>query len=172
MHAGEEMAAAPATADSGSEAHLHAKPVATADERACLADLTAEAKELTARFNDYAVAVQEGYVPNPGNPDGTHYPNRTYNLDGVVFDLARPETLIYRTDAAGSRRFVGVMYKAPKGQHGPTPCGAATYWHTHTSCVNPTTREKIEDTHEPCPSGFDTRESGEMIHLWFVPRRR
>jgi hypothetical protein len=152
--------------------HPHNHPQATAEELACLGDLTAEAKAATARFVEYSVALAEGYR-EPAEAGQTHYPNRRYMLDGATFDLGKPETLIYRTDAAGERRLIGAMYKAPRDT-GPQPCGNATWWHTHDGCLDLTAR--IRTTMPPsgsCPDGTVLREAPvEMMHLWFVPRRQ
>jgi hypothetical protein len=153
----------------GAAAHGHAPP--TEDERACFAELASEAKVATARFSDINVAIAEGYVI-AGDPTKTHMPNRTYMRDGRSLDLAYPETLIYRTDANGERRFVGVMYRAVKG-HGPTPCGNATNWHTHGQCVAPDGMPIPERQDGTCPTGYEHRDGViEMMHVWFVPRAR
>jgi hypothetical protein len=154
--------------------HRTAKP--TAEEIACLRDLTAQGKAATARFEDYAVAAAEGYRDPGLRPDGqprTHFGNPAYRRDGATFDLANPEVLIYVPAADGSKRFVGAMYTAPVGQ-GPAPCGNATFWHTHNQCINPETRAmEPEAADHTCPAGWDVREGRvEMIHLWFAPRGR
>jgi hypothetical protein len=154
--------------------HRTAKP--TAEEIACLRDLTAQAKDATARFEDYAAAQAEGYRDPGLRPDGqprTHFGNPAYRRDGATFDLANPEVLIYVPAADGSKRFVGAMYTAPVGQ-GPTPCGNATFWHTHNQCINPETGAmEPEASDHTCPAGWDVREGRvEMIHLWFAPRER
>jgi len=149
--------------------HPHEAPQATPAEVACMAQLTEDTRAATARFADYNVSVAEGYVQNPGKVGANHYPNRAYTLDGKIMELSQPETLIYRTDAAGSRTLVGVMFKAAKGQPGPAPCGAASHWHTHTNCVDPATRAQTDEAAPGiCPPGYDLRESGEMIHIWFA----
>jgi hypothetical protein len=167
MHA--DMAGDGDMGDATLAAHAHPKP--SADELACLADLTVRAKAANARFEGFDVAMAEGYVANPGDPSETHYPNREYNRDGVVFDLAKPETLIYVTDDAGGKRFVGVMYKALKGQ-GPTPCGNATFWHTHGQCIDPAGGATIPELKDKtCPAGYAHRDGAiEMMHLWFARR--
>jgi hypothetical protein len=150
-------------------AHTHPEP--TAEERACFVELTAEAKIATARFADINVAIAEGYMISEDSTK-THMPNRAYMRDGVTFDLANPETLVYRTDDSGERRFVGALYKAFKGQ-GPTPCGAATYWHTHGRCIASDGTKVEENKDKTCPAGYEHREGAiEMMHVWFVPRRQ
>jgi hypothetical protein len=164
-----EMGAMPLGAMPSAARH-HPQP--TAEEITCLTDLTAQAKEATARFADYNVAVAEGYVP-PAKVDGTHYGNQQYRRDGVTFDLANPETLVYKTNDDGSRLLVGALYQAFKGQ-GPTPCGNATYWHTHLHCeaADGTRVPEIDEREGACPAGSTAVEGKiEMLHLWFLPRR-
>jgi hypothetical protein len=151
-------------------AATHGHPDPTPDERACFAELTAETKTVTARFADVNVAIAEGYVISD-DVTKTHMPNRTYMRDGRSLDLAYPESLIYVTDASGSRRFVGALYKALKGQ-GPTPCGNATYWHTHGRCISPAGETIPENKDKTCPAAYEWRDGAiEMMHIWFVPRR-
>ncbi len=173
-HITDEMMQADGGTDAGTmsastDSHTRDTPQPTADETACMARLTEETRAATARFADYDVALAEGYVQNPGKVGANHYPNRAYTLDGKIMELSQPETLIYKTDAAGDRTLVGVMFKAAKGQAGPTPCGAASHWHTHTNCVDPATKAEVDETASGiCPAGYNLRESGEMIHIWFV----
>jgi hypothetical protein len=152
-------------------AATHTHPEPTDEERACFADLTAEAKISTARFADVNVAIAEGYIISH-DATMTHMPNRAYMRDGVTFDLGKPESLIYVMDDSGERRFVGALYKAFKGQ-GPAPCGNATYWHTHGHCIAPDGTAIPENKDKTCPAGYEHREGVvEMMHVWFVPRRQ
>jgi len=148
-----------------------AHPEPTAEERACFADLTTEAKIATARFDDIDVAIAEGYRISE-DPAETHMPNRAYMRDGRSLDLAYPESLIYISDASGERRLVGALYKAIKGQ-GPTPCGNATSWHTHGRCIAADGTFIPESKDKTCPAGYEHHDGAvEMMHLWFVPRRQ
>ena len=151
--------------------HPSGHPPPTASAVACVAELTAQARSLTLRLVDYATAVAEGYG-EPARPRGTHHPNIAYKRDGAVFDLAHPESAIYRTRPDGSKQLVGVLYHAPIGE-GPTPCGDATSWHTHASCMDPSTRATAPaGDGGACADGLLLRPGRvEMLHLWFVPRR-
>jgi len=165
-----EHAAAHDHAGDGASKHPRNHPRPTAGELSCLADLTAQAKEATARLASFATAAAEGYRP-PRRAGGTHYGNPAYHRDGAIFDLARPESAIYRTLADGTHILVGALYVAPVGQ-GPTPCGNATWWHTHPVCIDLETRETSDAGPDgTCPDGLAYREPrNEMLHLWFVPR--
>ena len=128
-HAHEERPAAdamaPAPPDMPADAgHDHGAPAApaTADEQACGAALVEEVRAATARFEDFNVAVAEGYVKNTPGQFVAHYHNWSYGRDGKVLDLGRPEDLMYVKTASGMR-LAGVMYIGIKGQAPPQPCG-------------------------------------------------
>jgi hypothetical protein len=160
----------PAAEDAGMPATMHAHPEPTAEERACFIALTAEAKAATARFADIEVARAEEYMISD-DPTKTHMPNRAYMRDGAPLDLAKPETLVYIM-RDGERVFAGAMYRALRGQ-GRTPCGAATYWHTHGRCVPPNGEAIAENKDKTCPAGYEHQDGVvEMMHLWFIPRRQ
>jgi hypothetical protein len=147
---------------------VHEHPTASPDEQACLAVLTEEVRAATTQYADYGAAVADGYR-EPKRAGGTHYGNPAYHRDGFVLEASKPETLIYLTRADGSKLLVGVMFSVGKGQHGPTPCGNATYWHTHTTCWSGD--EEVSEIEEGvCPGGTVPRISGEMMHVWFYPR--
>jgi hypothetical protein len=146
---------------------VHEHPIASADEQACLAALTEEVRAAATQYADYGVAVANGYR-EPKRAGGTHYGNPAYHRDGLVLEASKPETLIYRTRADASKLLVGVMFSVAKGQHGPTPCGNATYWHTHTTCWSG--REEVSEIEEGVCPGTVPRVSGEMMHIWFYPR--
>jgi hypothetical protein len=144
----------------------------TADEKACMASLTAEVKEATLRLADPAVAEAEGYRFSD-DPTHTHMPNRAYARDGLTLDYAHPESAIYRMRDDGTYRLVGVLFKAKKNE-GPMPCGNATWWHTHTNCVDDATGKPLDLMADvDCPPGSTPHEGAvEMMHVWFVPRRQ
>ncbi|MBI5289811.1 MAG: hypothetical protein HY873_12640 [Chloroflexi bacterium] len=150
--------------------HPPAKP--TPEERACMADLTAQVKDATIRLQDPEVAKAEGYR-FPDDPTKTHMGNRTYVRDGKTLDYAHPETAIYKMQSDGAYRLVGVLFTALKGQ-GPQPCGNATRWHTHTHCVDGATRKPLDmPGDQACPAGSTAHEGrAEMMHVWFVGRRK
>lgn len=102
------------------------------------ADLVATARAGTARFQDRAVALDEGYrAVGPDFPGmGEHYVNMGLLLSATI-DPARPPVLEYVT-IGGKPRLVGVAYAAlvtdSAPQPGlPVPPGA---WHTHSGTVD------------------------------------
>jgi hypothetical protein len=105
---------------------------------AAQADLVAAARAGTARYQDLAMAIADGYrAVGPDFPGmGEHYVNMGLLLTGVV-DAARPPVLEYAT-IDGRPRLVGVAYaalvtdSAPQPRL-PVPPGA---WHTHSGTVD------------------------------------
>lgn len=159
----------PAAAAATPAAHAHTAPAeATADEAACGARLVADVRAATARFEDFAVAEAEGYRTGPdGGKIIQHYGNARYSRDGLTWDLAHPETLVYVRRPDGQMRLAGALYKAPRGEHGPQPCGELTHWHTHSNCIDSATRAPAADpVGGACPDGTTLRTSVEMIHIW------
>jgi hypothetical protein len=171
MLASDDRGAGEVVTFDGKAPKAHHPPVKpTAEELACLAALTAQAKEATLRLQDPAVAAAEGYRFND-DPTDTHMPNPAYHRDGTVLDLGHPESAIYRLRDNGKYQLVGVLYKAVKGQ-GQQPCGNATWWHTHTHCRADASGKPLDMLgDQPCPAGSTAHEGRvEMMHLWFVPR--
>jgi hypothetical protein len=102
------------------------------------ADLVAAARAGTARYQDLAQAIEDGYrAVGPDFPGmGEHYVNMGLLLGGVV-DPARPPVLEYAS-IDGRPTLVGVAYaalvtdSAPQPRL-PVPPGA---WHTHAGSVD------------------------------------
>jgi hypothetical protein len=100
-------------------------------------DLVATARAGTARYQDLALAIADGYrAVGPDFPGmGEHYVNMGLLLTGVV-DPARPPVLEYAT-IDGRPHLVGVAYaalvtdSAPQPRL-PVPPGA---WHSHSGTV-------------------------------------
>jgi hypothetical protein len=161
-------------AQSRTDDHQHGPVSATADQIACGNDLVRRTQEATARLADFSVAVAEGYRGNPAKPEATHYANRAYQRDGELMDLAHPEALVYQTNPrTGEKTLLGALFKMPRGQAGPQPCGAVTHWHSHAACSNRATGDVIPVAHgAPCAEGYAYGESVQMMHVWFVPGRK
>jgi hypothetical protein len=105
---------------------------------AAQADLVATARAGTARYQDLARAIEDGYrAVGPDFPGmGEHYVNMGLLLTGVV-DPARPPVLEYAT-IDGRPTLVGVAYAALVTDSAPlprlpVPAGA---WHTHAGSVD------------------------------------
>ena len=102
------------------------------------ADLVSAARAGTARYQDQAAAIEDGYrAVGPDFPGmGVHWVNKGLLLTGTV-DPAHPPVLEY-ADVGGRPTLVGVAYAAlvtdSDPQPGlPVPAGA---WHTHAGTVD------------------------------------
>ena len=98
----------------------------------------AGARRVVVRYGDLAAAQRDGYRLFHEEPVGheEHYTNwRLAQAEGRGIEPDRPGSLLYRHEADGTRRIVGVMYGAPAGA-GPAeldarlPRSIAT-WHRH-----------------------------------------
>jgi len=119
--AGDTPAAAGAPAPHMEGDHPHPEPVvATPEQIACGHDLVDRTREAIARFEDFAIAVAEGYVASEDKPDATHFRNAAYHRDGNILHLANPESLVYFTRPDGTKVLRGALYKSAPGQPGPT----------------------------------------------------
>jgi hypothetical protein len=91
---------------------------------ACAADnrvpLTDQVRAANARFEDWKVAVAEGYAPIPcasgidGGAMGVHYVNEAYLKDEVP-DLKRPQAVMYEPLPDGRMALIAVEYITFKG---------------------------------------------------------
>lgn len=136
----------------------------TAEEQAAADQLVADVFAAAARFEDFAVAQDEGYIRITPELFAAHYVNPFYASDDVYLDPEKPEALVYLKTRDGERHLLGFMFLAPIGE-GPAPGGPLTHWHAHEGmCVGPTGGGK-QDAAGACPPGlFPVRT--EMMHVW------
>lgn len=101
-------------------------------------DLAATARAATARYQDQAAAIADGYrAVGPDFPGmGVHWVNKSLLLTGAL-DPARPPVLEYAT-IDGRQRLVGVAYAALVTDSAPRPLlpVPADAWHTHAGTVD------------------------------------
>jgi hypothetical protein len=108
------FASSPVTAQND---HAHAAAThARAHQQAQASALVQVVRDATARFQDVAVAEQEGYSLQFGcvsGPDfgamGMHFVNMPLVMDGEL-DATRPEIVIYEPQPDGSLRLIGADY--------------------------------------------------------------
>lgn len=148
--------------------------LATTAQRDAAQRLYDESVRATVKYKDPAVARAAGYKINPDKtgPNGRrkvilHAGNKTYKDDGATLDPSKPETLVYANPPGGKLTLIGAMYRAPKGQSGPTPGGPITRWHYHEPCILNGHKVKGAKTGD-CPQGAMKRRSAEMMHIWFT----
>ena len=98
-----------------------------------------------AKYEDYKVAIADGYVPYMESvpQDVYHFANRSATVSEYMgdFDLARPGSLLYEKKTFGGYKLVGAMYDAPAGDT-PEQLDALiplslSHWHAHTNICLP-----------------------------------
>lgn len=112
--------------------------------------IVAELRAGIAKYRDVRVAVDDGFrqfAPQLRNQRVYHFTNYRWGFQNAFrFSAAKPTSLLYRKDSAGSFVLVGAMYTAPKG-HSPdkldkrVPLSVAQ-WHRHINwCLPPKGRD-------------------------------
>src|SRR5579862_3107727 len=98
-----------------------------------------------AKYEDYKVAIADGYVPYMESvpQDVYHFANRVWTASEYMgdFDLAHPGSLLYEKKTFGGYKLVGAMYDAPAGDT-PEQLDALiplslSHWHAHTNICLP-----------------------------------
>ena len=98
-----------------------------------------------AKYEDYKVAIADGYVPYMESvpQDVYHFANRSATASEYMgdFDLARPGSLLYEKKTFGGYKLVGAMYDAPAADT-PEQLDALiplslSHWHAHTNICLP-----------------------------------
>ncbi|MGB8685449.1 MAG: hypothetical protein WCD12_21395 [Candidatus Binatus sp.] len=98
-----------------------------------------------AKYEDYKVAIADGYQPYMESvpQDVYHFANRELTASEYMgdFDLAHPGSLLYEKKMFGGYKLVGAMYDAPEGDT-PEQLDALiplslSHWHAHTNICLP-----------------------------------
>jgi hypothetical protein len=132
---------------SDTSAHMRPAPrrqASPADSARAAATLAVIRASL-ARYGDVAAAERDGYVrflpwlPGQAIVHYNHLPNAI--AANRRMDATRPTSLLYREEAPGRLRLVGVMYTAPASAtpdelDARLPLGVA-HWHTHVNFCAP-----------------------------------
>ena len=87
---------------------------------------------------------------------------------GPVFDPRRPKALIFAREPGHPAVLVGVMYSVQRGEHGPSPGGPITRWHSHVVCSVGSKRGRKPQGDGTCPPGATALQGSEMMHVWFT----
>ena len=107
--------------------------------------IIATMREKLSKYQDYKVAIADGYVPYMESvpQDVYHFANKSATAAEYMgdFDLARPGSLLYEKKTFGGYKLVGAMYDAPPGD---TPDQldkliplSLSHWHAHTNICLP-----------------------------------
>lgn len=87
---------------------------------------------------------------------------------GPVFDPRRPKALIFARESGHPAVLVGVMYSVQRSEHGPSPGGPITRWHSHVVCSVGSKRGRKPPNGGRCPPGATALQGSEMMHVWFT----
>jgi hypothetical protein len=129
---------------------------------------------VAARYQSIETAIAEGYVQITQDLPliGAHYLNLDYSSDGI-FDLERPEMLIYHFEN-GAWRLYGLSYlSAVLGVEGEVPptgfTGPYDVWHWHEGwCFTLKGARKSDGSDCKQPIEFYAARTGYMVHVWSV----
>jgi hypothetical protein len=116
-----------------------------------------ETRQVLAKYQDYRVALQDGYeIRRPNLPQKRyHFSNATNshanNNPNRSFDPARPSALLYEKEN-GNYKLIGVMYTASRGfseadLNRRFPISVAP-WHLHTNLCTPP-KDQIQQRRRP-----------------------
>jgi len=144
------MSAMAAGVSSGAHVRMTPRRAATPADSARAAKVAAELRRAIAKYRDVRAAEEDGFkmfAPQLKQQRVYHFTsNRNAVAEHFRFDPARPTSLLYKKDAAGTMVLVGAMYVAPKGAtldelDERVPLGVAQ-WHAHTNICVPRPRER------------------------------
>jgi len=146
----------------------------SAAELVTLGNEIATSMTVAARYQSIDTAIADGYVQITQDLPmiGAHYLNLDYSGDGI-FDLERPEMLIYHFEH-GAWRLYGLSYlSAVLGVEGEVPppgfTGSYDVWHWHEGwCFTLKGAHKSDGSDCKQPIEFYAPRTGYMVHVWSV----
>jgi hypothetical protein len=131
---------------------------ATPSERAAAQRILDETKATLARYADERAALADGFRPNPDpRSPNVHYRNAANHRDGVVLDTAKPEGLVYRSGADGSKTLMGAVFSVHPRQVVPFDAYPVVTFHSHDATGCPAMHVTPD---QPCDA------SPRMVHVW------
>ncbi len=147
--------------------------------------LRATVKAILERYPTPQDAERDGYhwfLRRPKEPRVYHYTNRQNAKQARSdFDATRPTSLLFKKDATGTLRPIGVMYTAPPGTsteelNARVPLSMGR-WHQHVKLCLPKRGAKPDEADMMGPNArfgplgkIDTKEACEAAGGVFVPR--
>jgi hypothetical protein len=168
----------PAQARRGLIGHLEQYPdvsLATPAERAAAQRILAVARREARGWRTLAAAKRAGFETRTAQRragDRTahylHAEKLRERRGGPVFDPRRPKALIFAREPGHAAVLVGVMYSVQRGEHGPSPGGPITRWHSHVVCSVGDKRGRKPPGDGRCAPGATVRQGSEMMHVWFT----
>ena len=130
---------------------------------------------LLPQWSDPEYALANGFHSIGDGFTGTeHFINDEFLNDDVIFDPARPESLVWDT-SSGERRLVAAMYMLREGTpmaEAPNLGGALMQWHIHNNlCYTPAGQVVgITNGDGECPPGLVLPPTTPMVHVWLEPQ--
>lgn len=130
---------------------------------------------LLPQWSDPEYALANGFHSIGDGLTGTeHFINDEFIDDDVIFDPARPESLVWDT-TSGERRLVAAMYMLHRGtplEDAPDLGGALMQWHIHNNlCYTPSGQVVgLTNSDGECPPGLILPETTPMVHVWLEPQ--
>jgi hypothetical protein len=168
----------PAETRRGLIGHLQQYPdltLATPRQRAAATRILAIARAAARRWTTLRAAGRAGFgtrtVQRKAGDLTAHYLHAEKVRErrgGPVFDPRRPKSLIFARQPGEPAVLVGVMYSVQRGEHGPSPGGPITRWHSHLVCSVGNKRGRKPGADGRCPPGSKALQGSEMMHVWFT----
>lgn len=171
-------AAAPTPYDPQAPIDLSGTAGVTAEQQAFAENLVARTLYDLPQWADTAVAEEAGFHSIGDEATGyEHYINWDWINDDVVLDPDRPESVVYRVEADGSRTLVSAMYMLSDDTAlGDVPDwgGALMQWHVHNDLCFDTSGDApvvggLTDAAGTCTPPLEPLGQAPMIHVWIVP---
>ena len=168
----------PAAARRGLIGHLEQYPtlaLATPSQQRAAAQILAALREAARGWTTLGAARRAGFETRTARRragDATahylHAERLRERRSARVFDPRRPKALIFAREPGRPAVLVGAMYSVQRGEHGPSPGGAVTRWHSHRVCVVGAKRGRKPGDDGTCPPGARAYQGSEMMHVWFT----
>jgi hypothetical protein len=166
--------------DGAGSAYDHSDPIIsfddprlTANQRAAAIALYDDVVREMARFSDPASVEAEGYQSIGDGVTGfEHFSHPELRMDPITLDPRRPESLVFRINADGTKELVTAMFIMPPGRtidDVPDIAGTLTTWHDHQDlCWMGNRVVGVTSTPGECAFG-EFRVGQPMMHVWLVP---
>ena len=168
----------PASARRGLIGHLEQYPalsLSTAGERAAarriLSAVRREARRWTTLHSARRAGFETRVARRRAGDETAHYLHAERlreRRSGPAFDAKRPKALIFAREPGRAAVLVGVMYSVQRGEHGPSPGGSITRWHSHLVCTVGIKRGLKPREDGTCQPGARALQGSEMMHVWFT----
>jgi hypothetical protein len=142
----------------------------TDEQRDAADQLVADTRAAVAAYEDFDVAVADGYVPiTPEGAQVVHYANPATLGDSVTLQPDRVESLVYAFDRNRTPYLLGAMYLLDDpAVEAPMPGGCLTTWHAHDNLCTAPGKGMVATiaADGSCPDGSSNTVTPMMLHVW------